>query len=149
MIVRLDLEAHAPTVSDVDDPRIFLACLDQHLPKGILVGLFRGEKPEKLASVLVGAVLRPHDRKNPELGQVRHATQNLLGLLVLLGQQPVFRHKLGSDLDVQGVVRVRWRDGTDSWLIGSFHAHADANATGWSNKGDKKARRTPIPSKPG
>ncbi len=68
MIVGLDLEAHTPTVADVNDTGVFLARLYQHLPKSILVGLFGREQSEKLARVLVGAMLRPHDGKDAEFG---------------------------------------------------------------------------------
>ena len=91
MIVALDLERDRPAVADIDHAGVFLAGLDQNVRPG-------GRKfLQLLPRVLVGAMLAPHDRENPELGEIRLASENLFDALVFLRGQAVFRDEFGCD----------------------------------------------------
>ena len=76
VVVRLHLEGHGQPVADVHDAGV-LAGTHEH------VRPFGGELPQELARVLVGAVLRPHQREHGQLQRVRLAPQPLADALVL------------------------------------------------------------------
>src|SRR6267143_1413754 len=62
MIMRFDLESRTPTVTNVDDAGIFTRGHDDLLASG-------WQPAQMHARRLVGAVLRPHHRKNAKLNQ--------------------------------------------------------------------------------
>src|SRR5207247_9042496 len=68
VVVALDLEDDGPAVADVDRPRVFSRPL-QH------TGAFGGKPAQIDPRVLVGAVLRPERREEPELGVGRLAAE--------------------------------------------------------------------------
>src|SRR5439155_1095298 len=68
VIVALDLEDHGPAVTDVDRTRVLTGPLEHARPLG-------GKPAQVGARVLVGAVLRPERREEPELGVGRLAAE--------------------------------------------------------------------------
>src|SRR5438093_13194007 len=80
MVVRLHLERRHPTVADVDHAGVFSRPLDDPRPAG-------GKFLQMHAARLVGAVLRPHHRENPQLGVIRRATEDLFDALVFVGSK--------------------------------------------------------------
>jgi hypothetical protein len=70
MVVGLDLEDRGEAVSDVHCAGVLARPL-QHPAPG------RRQRLEMHARALVAAVLRPHDREDPELGQRRLAPEHL------------------------------------------------------------------------
>src|SRR5689334_23342670 len=80
MIVRFDLESGAPAVAEIDDAGVFAGRNDHSWTSG-------GQALQVNARRFVGAMLRPHDRENPELGKTRFtAKQFLYSLEFLLGE---------------------------------------------------------------
>ena len=82
MVVGLDLEHGREAVADVDRARVLPRPL-QH-PRAV-----GGETPQVPAGALVAAVLGPHHREDPQLGERRLAAENLHQPAVLLRAQPV------------------------------------------------------------
>ena len=76
VVVRLDLERHREAVADVDRAGV-LARAHQH------VRALGGQLAQQLLRVLVGAVLRPHQREHRQLERVRLAAELLDDQLVL------------------------------------------------------------------
>ena len=70
VVVRLDLERHRQAVADVDDPGVLARAHQQ-------VRALGGQLAQQLLRVLVGAVLRPHQREHRQLERVRLAAQAL------------------------------------------------------------------------
>ena len=144
MIVRLDLEGNPPSFAHVDHPRILFPSLDEHLSDGVLVGLLRREKAQQTTGILIGAVLRPHDGKNPQFSQVGHTAENPEHVLVLLRKQTVLGNELGGYLHVQTGIGVGRKSGDN------LFAHDDATSTGsLLTKGSRKASSTGRPSRLG
>ena len=61
--------------------------------------------------IFVGAMLTPHDREDPELGEVWFAAEDFLNPLEFFRGQTVFRHQLRSNFRIGGG-GVRHRHGT-------------------------------------
>ncbi len=98
VVVRLDLEGDRPAVAYVDDARVLLAGLDEHAPEPGPDMLLLGGKPlQQGPRVLVGAVLRPHDREDPQLGQGRIPAQRSSDPRLLVGEQSVLIDERGRD----------------------------------------------------
>jgi hypothetical protein len=90
VIVRFNLERRAPPVADVDDTRVLARPLHQQLT-------FGGQPAKVYLGRLVRAMLRPHHRKDPQLGEVRFAPHQLFDPLVLLGRDVVLIQNFGCD----------------------------------------------------
>ena len=92
VVVAFDLECDRPAVADVDHAGVFFACLDQNVRAG-------GRKFFQLsARIFVGAMLAPHDREDPQLGEVRFAAENFFDALVFFRREAVFAHHFGRNL---------------------------------------------------
>ena len=76
VVVRLDLERHRQAVAHVHDAGV-LARAHQH------VRALGGQHAQQLLRVLVGAVLRPHQREHGQLERVRLAAEALADAVVL------------------------------------------------------------------
>ncbi len=87
----LDLERDRPPIADVDDPGVFFPCFDQNVWPG------GGKFLQLFPRVLVGTMLAPHDRENPELGEVRFAPENFFDPLVFLRREAMFGDQIGRD----------------------------------------------------
>ena len=81
MIVRFDLERHRQATADVDGAGILARSEQQVWPLG-------REQSQQLARMLVGAVLRPHQREHRQLHVVRLALEALDDQLVLVVGEP-------------------------------------------------------------
>ena len=90
VIVAFHLEDRGLAVADVDHAGVLARPLDhpRRLRRQGLQPLLRG---------LVGAMLRPHDREDAELGQVRRAPHDPENPAVLVGRKPVGGDDLGGD----------------------------------------------------
>ena len=91
VVVRLDLEGNGHAVAHVDDARVLFASPDEDLLA------LRREGLQHRSCVLVGAVLRPHDREDAQLGVRRLSAEDLKDLLVLLGREVVLRDQFRGD----------------------------------------------------
>ena len=76
VVVRLHLERHREPVAHVHDARVLARAHEDVRPLG-------GQHPQELLRVLVGAVLRPHQREHRQLERVRLAAQALADAVVL------------------------------------------------------------------
>src|SRR5215211_3609374 len=98
MVVRLHLERDRETVAQIDHARV-LPWAHQHArPLG-------GQLAQQLARVLVGTVLRPHEREDRELECVRLAPETPDDLLVLgVGEAELAmrRRRLGHAAPARG-----------------------------------------------
>ena len=91
MVVGLDLEGDRPAVADVDDAGVFLARLDEDPPESAGRPPLLGREPlQERPRVLVGAVLRPHDREDAQLGQRRVAPEGPPDDAYSSGRRPCF-----------------------------------------------------------
>ena len=90
VVVRLDLEHRHQAVADVHRAGVLAGPL-HHPGTGGRQGL------EVDAARLVRAVLRPHDREEPQLGQVGLAPQQAHDAVVLFGLEVVLREDFGGD----------------------------------------------------
>ena len=90
VVVALDLEHHGEAVADVHDAGVLARAVDD-------AGAFGGKLFQVLARALVAAVLRPHDREDAQLGEVRRASQKALDLGVLAVGQAVGVDHLWGD----------------------------------------------------
>ena len=90
VVVRLHLEGDRPAVADADDAGVLAGAL-QHAR-----ALVR-EHAQRLARVLVAAVLAPHERVHVELGHARHAPEDHDDLLVLVELQSELHGELGGE----------------------------------------------------
>ena len=104
MVVRFDLEDGRESLTDVDRAGILARALQHLRPLGR-----QGSQVNPRA--LVAAVLRPHDRKNAELRQVRIATETRDDALILVGREAVLLDDPGID---HGSFRPRGRRPTPS-----------------------------------
>ncbi len=141
VVVRLDLERDRPSVADVDDARVLLARLHEDaaeiLGRAFLLGR---EALEQGPRVLVRAVLRPHNREDPKLGEGRHAAQVPAYLVVFLGEEPVLLDQLRGDRLVEDRV----------WIGRQFRAiHAALSFRISGNRFERTARATLMPSRLG
>src|SRR5437879_3626573 len=91
MIVALHLEDHGPAVADVDGPRVLAGALEDTRALG-------GQPGEEDARVLVGAVLRPQRREQPELRVARLAAEALDDAVVFVGGEPELAREAESGL---------------------------------------------------
>ena len=98
MIMAFDLERDRPAVADIDHSGVFFARFHQNVRPG------RGKFLQLFPRVLVGTVLAPHNRENPELGKVRLAPENPLDTLEFVRGETVFRDQIGRDRRIG-----RWR----------------------------------------
>src|SRR5262249_47658804 len=96
VVVRLDFESARPTITNVDDARIFAGALHH-------AAAARRQPLQVRARRFVGAVLAPHHAENAELGERRLAAQRLQDALVFLGRDAVLAQQFGSDSGVVGV----------------------------------------------
>jgi hypothetical protein len=92
VIVRFDLEDRGKTVTDVHRAGILAGPLDDLRP-------FGGQSPQIDARALVAAVLRPHHREDPKLGQVRIAPEKGDDPFVLVRLDAVALENLRVDHD--------------------------------------------------
>src|SRR5437879_7482997 len=77
MIVRLNLERTSPPIPHIDDPGVLPRPLHHAArPRRSLAA--RWQPLQMHPRRLIRAVLRPHDRKNPQLGQRRDTSQSSL-----------------------------------------------------------------------
>src|SRR3546814_3243830 len=81
------------SVADIDHARVLAGALDH--PGGL-----GRQLAEVDARGLVGAMLRPHDRKDAEFGEVRLAPQAAEDHLIFIGREAVLGNDLGRDGDV-------------------------------------------------
>ena len=96
VIVAFHFERDRPAVPDIDYAGVFFTGLYQN------VRAARWKFSELAPRVLVGAMLTPHDRENPELGEIRLPTQNFFDSLEFFRRQAVFRHQLRSNFRIGG-----------------------------------------------
>src|SRR4029453_18000769 len=90
MVVRFDLEDRCQSITDVDSPCILAGSLQHPRP-------FRRKLLQVPTRALVAAVLRPHDRKDPEFGQRRFASKGLDDAIVLISRETVTFEEGGVD----------------------------------------------------
>src|SRR5262245_11840051 len=90
MIVRLDLEHRREPFADVDGAGVFSRALQHLRPAG-------WQRLEMDARALVAAVLRPHDREDSELGQVRFTAEESRDPVELFASEPVALEDLRVD----------------------------------------------------
>src|SRR5690606_4083065 len=83
VVVRLDLEGHGPSLTDVDDAGV-LPDPDQEMPAHLVGGLV-AELAQMAFGGLVGAVLGPHHRVHGELGRGGPAPEDFDDAGVLVG----------------------------------------------------------------
>ena len=93
VIVRLDLERDCPAVRKSQDAGVFTGALHDLRPG-------RGEAFEDGSRVLVGAVLAPQRRENPQLGERGRPAEQREDAFVFFGCEVVFLHQLGGDLRI-------------------------------------------------
>src|SRR5512143_3163954 len=82
VVVALHLEDHRDSVADVDDPGVFPGTLQD-------AGTLRREFLQVDPRTLVGAMLAPYDREDPELGEARGAAEDFENRPVFLGGEAV------------------------------------------------------------
>ncbi|OIQ72383.1 hypothetical protein GALL_459930 [mine drainage metagenome] len=91
MVVALHLEHHGLAVADVDDARVLARPLDH--PRRL-----RRQAAQMDARGLVGTMLVPHRRENPEFRESRHPPDQFQDALILVRLQPVAGDEFGGDL---------------------------------------------------
>src|SRR6266478_2661487 len=103
MVVALHLEHDRLAAADVDDAGVLARPLDHP-------GRFGRQPAQMQPRRLVRAVLVPHCRENPELGETRHPPDQLQNALVLIRLQPVAGDEFGGDLRFVSLHLLRlWR----------------------------------------
>ena len=90
VVVRFDLEHGGQAVADVHRPGILTRPLQHAWP-------FGRQGSQVHAGTLVAAVLRPHHREQPQLGQIRFAAHQLDDPRVLIRRQAMPREQAGID----------------------------------------------------
>ena len=90
MVVALHLEYHREPVADVDDARILARPLDHPRRLG-------RERAQMDFRGFIRAVLVPHRRENAELGECRHAADELEDARVFVGLERVLGDKYRRD----------------------------------------------------
>ena len=101
MVVALDLEGACPAVADVDDARVLARALDYRAWSGRPRALGR-QALQVDAAGLVGAVLRPHDGEDAQLGKRGRAAHQLFDARVLVRGDAMRLQQRGSDLGWRG-----------------------------------------------
>ena len=91
MVVALHLEHDRLAVADVDDAGVLARPLDHPRRLG-------RQPPQMQPRGFVRAVLVPHRRENPELGETRHPADQLENALIFVGLQAVAGDEFGGDL---------------------------------------------------
>ena len=87
MVVALHLERDRPAVADIHHAGVFFACLNQNVWSRC------GKFLQLFLRILVRAVFAPHDRKNPQLGKIRFATENFFDPLEFFASEAVSPHE--------------------------------------------------------
>src|SRR5262249_48699610 len=88
VVVRFDLEDGRKSFANVHGAGVFSRSLQD-------LRAFGRQRPQVDARALVAAVFRPHDRENPELGQIRLAAEERDDALVLVWRDAVTLENLG------------------------------------------------------
>ena len=91
VVVALHLEHHRLAVADVDHAGVLARSLDHP-------GRLGRQSPQMDARGFVRAVLVPHRRENPELGEGRHPPDQFQNALILVRLEPVGGDEFGGDL---------------------------------------------------
>src|SRR5262249_39135282 len=86
-IVRLNFECNRQAITYINNAGVFLAGPDEDFWR------FRGKAAQQRPAVLVGAVLAPHDREDPQLGIGWCPAEYALQLFVLLWREVMFPHQ--------------------------------------------------------
>ena len=92
VIVALDLERDRPAVADIDHAGVFFARPNENVRAG------RRKFLQFAPRIFVGAMLAPHDRENPQLGEIRFAAENFLDAFVFFRREAMFAHYFGRNL---------------------------------------------------
>ncbi len=87
VVVAFHLERHRQTVADVDDAGVLTRPLQD-------VGTFGGKIFQIITRALITTVLRPHDRENAELGEVRRMAEDADDFLIFLRVESVTGRQL-------------------------------------------------------
>ena len=87
MIMAFHLERDRPAVADIHHAGVFFACLNQNVWSRC------GKFLQLFLRILVRAVFAPHDRKNPQLGKIRFATENFFDPLEFFASEAVSPHE--------------------------------------------------------
>ena len=91
MIVAFDFERDGPAIANIDHAGIFFAGFNQNVRTG------GGKFFQFFPRVLVGAMLAPHHREDPELGEVRLASENFLNPLEFVRSKAVLFDQFRSN----------------------------------------------------
>ena len=133
MVVALHLEDERLPVADVDDAGVLARAAD-HLRAG------RRQRPEPFLRRLIRAMLVPHRREDAELGQARHAPDQVEDALVLFRLQPVRRDEGVGDLGLTDKDGVGHRRSPGSCARGPLTARATAAEAEAEKRGRALAR---------
>ena len=93
----LHLERDGPTVTDIDHACVLLTGLDQNVWAG------GGKFFQFFSGIFIRAVFAPHHGENPELGEVRFATEDFPDPVEFFRSETVPLHELGCN------DRIGWR----------------------------------------
>ena len=96
VIVRFHFECNRPAVADIDHARVFLAGLHQNIRATCRKFL------QLVSRIFIRAMLAPHDREDPELGEIGLAPEDFFDPLEFFRREAVFRHQLRSDFRIGG-----------------------------------------------
>ena len=91
VVVALHLECDGPSIADVDDAGIFLACLHEDARAG------DWEFFQLELRIFIRAMLTPHDGENAEFGEVGLASEDGFDAFVFVGRDAVFGDDFGCD----------------------------------------------------
>ena len=97
VIVRFDFKSTTQSIPNVNNPRILLSSLHQHM-----LTLFR-KRLEVFDGILIRTVLTPHHRVDAHLSEIGHATKDLLNLLKFIRRQSHFLGLFQSSWRSRGV----------------------------------------------
>ena len=100
MVVRFDLEDGREAVADVDRAGVLARPLKH-------ARAFGRQRLQMHARALVAAVLRPHDREQAELGQIRLAADELDDARVFVGRDAVALERRGIESSARRIARGR------------------------------------------
>ena len=85
VVVALDFEADREAIAEVHEAGVFFTRGSEHFHAGAVAGLGQLLEPEN--GVFVGAVLAPHNGVDAQLGEVRHAAEQLHDSVELLTRE--------------------------------------------------------------